>query len=211
MDGTLVNSTALVESTWSSFSHLHGLDLSEVLDFAHGRPTRETVSHFVSSTDLAASETKRLVDHEESETTGITEVPGSAELLAGLTPGAWAIVTSASRKLAEVRLTAAGLPIQDVLVSADDVVRGKPSPEGYAHAAAILGVALSETIVFEDSAAGVQAGIASGARTVVIGNLTSHDGTLERYVDFRGLRATGSPDGVDLTLPEPVALGAVQR
>ncbi|MFF1453379.1 HAD-IA family hydrolase [Streptomyces sp. NPDC058274] len=207
MDGTLVDSTALVESTWAGFCERHGLDLAEVLAFAHGRPTRETVHHFVTDASPAASETRRLVAHEESETTGITAVPGAAGLLAALPPGSWAVVTSASRTLAEVRLGAAGLPLPELLVSADDISRGKPDPEGYLRAARLLGRAPRDTVVFEDSPAGIRAGLASGARTVVIGTCTAHDHEAERHPDFRDFRVTPagpSHPGVTLTVPEPV-------
>ncbi|MET9448760.1 HAD-IA family hydrolase [Streptomyces cinerochromogenes] len=214
MDGTLVDSTALVESTWAGFCARHGTDLTEVLDFAHGRPTRETVGHFVPDPELAASETRRLVAHEESETTGITEIPGARSLLAALPRGSWAVVTSAGRKLAEVRLAAAGLPLPEVMVSADDVVRGKPHPEGYLRAAAILGVEPADTIVFEDSGAGVRAGLASGARTVVIGGLDAFDGVAERHADFRGFRVDTELSGADavvMTVSERLADPAGER
>lgn len=207
MDGTLVDSTALVESTWAGFCARHGTDLAQVLAFAHGRPTRETVGHFVPDPDLAAAETRRLVAHEESETTGITEIPGARALLAALPRGSWAVVTSAGRKLAEVRLAAAGLPLPEVMVSADDVVQGKPHPEGFLHAAAVLGVEPADTIVFEDSGAGVRAALASGARTVVIGALDTFDEVAERYADFRGFQVATTPTApgdVLLTTPAPL-------
>ncbi|MEW2620828.1 HAD-IA family hydrolase [Streptomyces sp. NPDC048106] len=207
MDGTLVDSTALVESTWADFSVRHGTDLGDVLAYAHGRPTRETVGHFVADPELAALETRRLSAYEESETTGITEIPGARALLASLPPGSWAVVTSAGRRLAEVRLAAAGLPLPETMVSADDVVHGKPHPEGYLRAAALLGVEPADTIVFEDSGAGVRAGLASGARTVVIGGLDTFDGEAERFPDFRGLRAdtaSAGAGGVSLTVSGPL-------
>ncbi|MFF2863691.1 HAD-IA family hydrolase [Streptomyces rubiginosohelvolus] len=185
MDGTLVDSTALVEATWAGFCRRHGLGLAEVLAYAHGRPTRETVGRFLPDPEAAAAETRRLVALEETQTTGIVEVPGARDLLAALPPGSWAVVTSAGRKLAEVRLAAAGLPVPAVLVSADDVTRGKPDPEGYLRAAAALGVPLTDVLVFEDSPAGVRAGLAGGARTVVIGGLTDFDAVTERHPDFR--------------------------
>ncbi|MFJ3204009.1 HAD-IA family hydrolase [Streptomyces sp. NPDC086989] len=215
MDGTLVDSTALVESTWAGFCARHALDLADVLAYAHGRPTRETVNRFLADPGTADAETRRLVAHEESETTGITPVPGAPELLAALPPGSWAVVTSAGRRLAEVRLAAAGLPLPRVMVTADDVDRGKPDSEGFLRAAAALGVDPASTIVFEDSDAGVRAGLDSGARTVVIGALTGYDHVAERYADFRGFRvagpdsaagsASGPAAGVVLIAPEPVA------
>ncbi|MFD5845420.1 HAD-IA family hydrolase [Streptomyces chartreusis] len=206
MDGTLVDSTALVESTWAGFCARHGTDLAEVLAFAHGRPTRETVSHFVPDPDLAAAETRRLVALEESETSGITEIPGARAFLAALPRDSWAVVTSAGRRLAEVRLAAAGLPLPEIMVSADEVVHGKPHPEGYLRAAALLGVEPADTIVFEDSDAGVRAALASGARTVVIGGLDAFGEVAEQCADFRGFQvatAPSAPGEVLLTVPTP--------
>ncbi|MBF9067503.1 HAD-IA family hydrolase [Streptacidiphilus fuscans] len=226
MDGTLVDSTALVESTWAGFCEAHRLDLAEVLAFAHGRPTRETVAHFLTDPALAAAETRRLVAHEESETTGITEVPGARALLTALPAHTWAVVTSASRRLAEVRMAAAGLPMPEVLVSADEVTRGKPDPEGYLRAAARLGCPPQDAVVVEDSDAGVRAGLAACGRTVVIGGLDTYDEVAVRWADFRGFRVVapqagvsgaigsagaGGAAGVTLDVPEPVAAGQAVR
>ncbi|MFJ5517006.1 HAD-IA family hydrolase [Streptomyces griseoluteus] len=210
MDGTLVDSTALVESTWAGFCERHQLDLAEVLSFAHGRPTRETVGHFLAESDLATAETRRLIAHEESETTGITEVPGARALLDELPPTSWAVVTSASRRLAEVRMAAAGLPLPGILISADDVRRGKPDPEGYLLAVAAIGCPPQDALVFEDSGAGVRAGLAGCGRTVVIGDLDAFDDVAPRWPDFRGFRFAGSsPHGVTLDVPKPVTAGLV--
>ncbi len=211
MDGTLVDSTALVEATWSGFCSRHGLDLDQVLAYAHGRPTRETVRHFVADSETAIAETWRLVALEESETSGISAVPGAAALLDALPLGSWAVVTSAGRRLAEVRLTAAGLPVPATVVSADDVVRGKPHPEGYLRACAALGIPPESAVVFEDSAAGVRAGLDSGARTVVIGALAVFDDVAWRCADFRGVRVAGVGNrphrDLVLTLPGSAAEG----
>lgn len=214
MDGTLVDSTALVESTWAGFCERHQIDLGEVLAFAHGRPTRETVRHFLPDPRLVAEETRRLVAYEESETTGITEVPGALALLTALPGYAWAVVTSASRRLAEVRMAAAGLPLPGTLVSADDVINGKPDPEGYLRAASALGCSPEDSVVIEDSSAGVQAGLAGCGRTVVIGDFDAYDDVASRWIDFRGFRVAESRPGragVTLEVPEPVSAGLVTR
>lgn len=195
MDGTLVDSTAVVERTWADFSARHGLDVEEVLAYAHGRPTASTTAHFLDDAEEAVQEAARLAALEEVTVDGIVEVPGAAALVSGLPEDRWAVVTSAGRRLAERRLDAAGVPRPAVLVTADDVARPKPDPEGYLLAARLLGVSADACIAFEDSDAGVRAAVASGARTVVVGTLSSHDGTLQRVVDLSG------PDvpGIDTT------------
>lgn len=83
----------------------------------------------------------------------------------------WAVVTSAWRKLAETRVGAAGLPLPTVMVPIDEIQNGKPDPEGFLHAAAQLGVAPEECIVFEDTRPGIEAGLSAGMQ--VVGLLTT--------------------------------------
>ena len=59
-----------------------------------------------------------------------------------------------------------------MLIGADDVEAGKPSPEGYLKAAQRLGVDARRCVVLEDTPAGVQAGRAAGAK--VIGLTTTY-------------------------------------
>jgi sugar-phosphatase len=166
--------------------------VEEVLAYAHGRPTASTTAHFLEDADVAADEAIRLAALEEETVDGIVEVPGAAALVAGLPEDRWAVVTSAGRRLAERRLDAAGVPRPAVLVTADDVARPKPDPEGYLLAARLLGVHVDACVAFEDSEAGVRAAVASGARTVVVGTLSSHDGTLPRVVDLSGPDVPGA-------------------
>jgi sugar-phosphatase len=78
------------------------------------------------------------------------------------------VVTSGSRAVAGARLRAAGLPIPGVLVAADDVLRGKPEPDGYLAAAASLDRVPGDCLVVEDTKAGVAAGEAAGAQTLAL-------------------------------------------
>lgn len=195
MDGTLVDSTAVVERTWHRFAARHGLDGAAVIADAHGRPTAETVArHLPAGADVTA-ETARIVAAEVSDVDGIVPVPGAAELISDLPAGSWAVVTSAGRELAERRMAAAGLKLPRVVVSADDVRCGKPDPEGYLRAAELLGATAEEAVVFEDAAAGLLAARSSGASPVVVGG---HDGPaatgLPRVEDLRSVTTTRGTD-----------------
>ncbi|MFI6762849.1 HAD-IA family hydrolase [Micromonospora sp. NPDC050417] len=189
MDGTLVDSTAVVERTWRSFAGRHGLDIAQILAVSHGRRTEETVARFAPAGVDVDAEARRLVAQEVRDTEGIVAVPGAAQLLAALPAGTWALVTSAGRALAEARMVAAGLPLPPVVVSAEDVTAGKPSPEGYLLAAQRLGFAPEQAVVFEDAEAGLLAALASGARTVVVGACAAAvtEG-LDRLPDLRDIR-----------------------
>jgi sugar-phosphatase len=183
-----------VEAVWTEFGERHGLEPADILAYSHGRQAMDTIVRFLPD----ASEQERLaiaqalVAEELTRTDGIVEIGGAVALLEELEAlGApVAVVTSAPRELAVARLEAAGLRVPAVLISAEDVERGKPDPQGYLLAAERLGVAIADCVVFEDAEAGVAAAVASGARVIVVGELSS-PGTagLERLADYVGVRA----------------------
>jgi mannitol-1-/sugar-/sorbitol-6-phosphatase len=188
MDGTLVDSTQVVELAWGWWAARHDMPLKDVLWFSHGRPTIATLEHFLPGRDHS-EELVELSRFEETQTDCIRAVPGAADLLRVLQTQnhPWAIVTSAWRKLAETRVVAAGLPLPRVIVPVDEIRNGKPDPEGFLHAAARLGVAPEECIVFEDTRPGIEAGVSAGMR--VVGLLTTYSSQQLRHrplvVDFR--------------------------
>jgi len=170
MDGTLVDSTAVVERHWGAWAARHAIDLAELLRVSHGRPTIETL-RLVAPHLATIEEAARLDADEAGDSDGLRPVEGARELVASLPPDRWAVVTSAGRALATRRLDAALLPVPDVLVTPDDVPFGKPNPMGYVEAARRLGAAPWRSIVLEDAPVGIQAGRAAGA--IVIGVTTT--------------------------------------
>ena len=189
MDGTLVDSTAVVERAWTWWAERHGLPLAEILQFSHGRPTRGTMEHFLPVTDVTA-EAGEMERYEENRTDGIRAVPGAQVAVLEAQKGAWGVVTSAPRGLAEARLHAAGLPVPRVLVPADEIEHGKPHPEGYLKAAKQLNIEPNRCLVFEDTRPGIEA--AHAADMAVIGLLTTFPQAslgCERVIrDFRDIR-----------------------
>jgi len=173
IDGTLVDSTPVVERTWRSWARNHDVNAEEVLRVCHGRRTEDTVAMFVPEEDLASA-TDELEQLELHDFDGVTALPAAARLLASLPPDRWAAVTSGSQQLMRARLAVAGLPVPAVLIAADDVTEGKPSPQGYRLAAQTLGVDIRRCIVVEDAPAGIGAGLASDA-IATIAVSTSHD------------------------------------
>lgn len=173
MDGTLVDSTEVVELLWARFADRYGVDPAALLRYAHGRQTGDTVARFLPSGHDVDAVTAAFEEVELVTTDGVKEIPGARRLLDELAGARVAVVTSAPRALAEVRLTAAGVGIPEVLVSSEDVTKGKPDPEGYLTAASRLGVAATDCLVIEDAEAGIRAGLASGARVLVVGSHSS--------------------------------------
>jgi sugar-phosphatase len=177
LDGVLVDSTPAVARVWTRWALAHGFEPEETVRRAHGRPSIATIRDLLPDADHAA-ENEVVLRGEIEDTGGVVPLQGARELLASLPAGRWAIVTSCSRELAEVRLNAAGLPIPKHMLTSDDVTNGKPDPEPYLKGAALLGLAASNCIVFEDAPAGIRAGKAAGALVVAL-RTTSSDVELE--------------------------------
>lgn len=167
LDGVLVDSTPAVARVWTLWANKHGFVPEEVVRQAHGRPSITTIRELLAQADHEA-ENREVERGEIEDVDGVTPLPGALELLQTLPQDRWAIATSCTRRLAEVRIRAAGLPMPKHLVTSNDVRRGKPDPEPYIKAAKTLGLAPADCIVIEDAPAGVRAGKAAGARVLAL-------------------------------------------
>jgi mannitol-1-/sugar-/sorbitol-6-phosphatase len=174
LDGTLVDSRAVVERQWRRLCERLGLDFADVLAVLHGVRSADVIRAFAPHADVEA-EAAALDAAEEEDSEGLEVVRGAAEVLARLPRGEWGVVTSGHRSLAQQRLRVVGLPVPEVMVCGDEVANGKPDPEGYLAAARLLGARPAACIVFEDAPAGVQAALAAGMR--VVGITTTHPGS----------------------------------
>ncbi|WP_022881860.1 HAD-IA family hydrolase [Gryllotalpicola ginsengisoli] len=165
-DGVLVDSKRAGEEAWIEWAHRYGQDPETVLDGMHGRRSRETVALYVPADEV--DEAVAVIDGLELETAHTARaIPGAAELVASLPEPARAVVTSATRPLAAARLAAAGVPVPRVIVSAEQVERGKPAPDPYLAAARQLSIPISECAIFEDSENGIRAARAAGVGALV--------------------------------------------
>ena len=167
MDGTLVDSTRVVELAWTRWAERNDVPLEAVLSFSHGRPSSATMNHFFPAQDNT-QELEEMALREETVAEGILAVPGALEIVNALQQDQWAIVTSAWRTLAETRVRAAGLPLPKILVPVDEIRNGKPDPEGFLNAARQLGVAPADCLVFEDTRPGIDAGLSAGMQVVAL-------------------------------------------
>ena len=175
MDGTLVDSTKVVVRLWRTWAARHGVDPEAILAMSHGRRGDDVLAEFAPPGVDQVAELKWLAARELVERDGIVPVRGAARLLAALPADRVAVVTSATRELTAVRMRAAALPVPQVLVGADDVVRGKPHPEGYLRAAELLETDPARCLVIEDASAGLEAGRAAGARVIAVATTLSGD------------------------------------
>ncbi|MFF7529473.1 HAD-IA family hydrolase [Streptomyces bobili] len=171
MDGTLVNSDAVVERVWRRWADRHGLDGDDVMKVVHGRQGYASMAvllpHRPMEQNLA--DNARMLAEETADLDGVVPVPGAPAFLASLRDVPHALVTSADAPLSTARMAAAGLAVPEIRVTAESVGASKPDPEGFLKGAAELGVAPADCVVFEDSGAGIAAGRAAGMRVVGVG------------------------------------------
>ena len=167
MDGVLMDSTPSVGRVWRSWASMHGLDPERVASLAHGHRSIETIRAVAPKLD-AKKENLAVERMEIDDKEGVTALPGAVELLARLPPDRFAIVTSATRPLAVARLGYAGIPVPRYMITANDVVHGKPSPEPFLKGAAVLGFAPADCLVFEDSPAGIASARSAGMNAIAL-------------------------------------------
>jgi sugar-phosphatase len=160
MDGTLIDSVPAVERSWGIWAAEYGFDVDTIRRF-HGVPAAGIVEVLIPK-DRQQIAIDRINELEVADVEGIVVLPGAAEALAAVRGAKSAIATSCTLDLAKARITATALQAPTVLVTADDVSRGKPHPEPFLTAAERLGVDPKRCLVVEDAPAGVAAARAAG-------------------------------------------------
>ncbi len=172
LDGTLVDSLAVVERAWKNWGKRHGIAPEEVLSFIHGKQAITSLRHFMSGATAEAIQQEfiALEKMEAEDTEGIVALPGALALLATLDELdiPWAIVTSGSVPVAGARHAAAGLPAPAAFVTAERVENGKPEPDAYLLGAQLLDLEPEECVVVEDAAAGILSGLSAGCHVVAV-------------------------------------------
>jgi sugar-phosphatase len=184
-DGTLVSSLASVDRCWTRWAEEYGITAEEFARVElHGRPAAEIAAELLPA-DVVPAAVARIekLEVEDVPNGDVHLLPGTRAFLDALPADRWAVVTSATRRLAEARLDAVGI-LPKTLIAADDITRGKPDPEPYLLAARELGVDPAHCVVFEDAPAGLQAGRAAGMTTVALTTThQAHELTADLVVD----------------------------
>ncbi|MGW5100547.1 HAD family hydrolase [Streptomyces sp. NPDC004100] len=197
MDGTLVNSDAVVERIWRRWAAEHGLDGDATMKVVHGRQGHASMALLLPDRphEENLADNARMLAEETADMNGVIEVPGAAAFLAALQGLPHALVTSADVPLSTARMAAADLPLPDLRITAESVGASKPDPEGFLKAAAALGIDPSDCVVFEDSGAGIAAGRSAGMRVVGIGERAGQYGPDVVVPDLTGVKVAASADG----------------
>ncbi|MGW5133488.1 HAD-IA family hydrolase [Streptomyces sp. NPDC004135] len=204
-DGTLVSSLASVDRCWARWAAEYGITPEAFARVElHGRPAAEIAADLLPP-GIVPEAVARIEDLEVDDVPdgGVELLPGTRAFVDSLPAERWAVVTSATRRLAEARLEAVGI-LPKTLVAADDVTRGKPDPEPYLLAARSLGVDPADCVVFEDAPAGLAAGRAAGMTTVALTTTHRADELHADLVvkDLSALSALVTEQGVEIA-PRP--------
>ncbi|KAF1799902.1 HAD-like domain-containing protein [Mucor lusitanicus] len=175
LDGTLIDTTPQVVKFWTSIALENNLDPAQILETSHGRRTIETLQRWVP--ELA---TKEYVNDLEGrlalEKEGVVVLPGVMDLLQSIPAEDWTVNTAGTNLMATTRLKQFEIQVPKQMATGDMLTHGKPHPEGYLKAAAILGKDPKDCLVFEDAPSGVMAAIAAGMQCIAC--TTTH--TLEQ-------------------------------
>ncbi|MFF3259850.1 HAD-IA family hydrolase [Streptomyces sp. NPDC002932] len=197
MDGTLVNSDAVVERCWRRWALRHGLDPEDALKVVHGRQGYATMAVLLPNRPVEQNyaDNRVMLAEETADTDGVVPVGGADVFMDAIAALPHALVTSADQALAQARMTAAGLRMPELKVTAESVGASKPDPEGFLKGAAGLGFEPADCIVFEDSEAGIAAGRAAGMRVVGVGPRAAALSPDAHVEDLTQIRVEAAADG----------------
>ena len=171
MDGVLVSSLGSVERSWTTWAEARGIDPALAIKTAHGRRAIESVRFLRPDLD-DEEELNWIEDLEVEDKEGLEILKGVKPILETLPEKYWTVVTSATERLARIRMAYGGIPVPARMITADMVTKGKPDPEPYQRGADLLGFRPEDCLVIEDSASGANAGRAAGCK--VLATLFSH-------------------------------------
>ncbi|MFF3320202.1 HAD-IA family hydrolase [Streptomyces sp. NPDC003035] len=203
MDGTLVNSDAVVERCWRRWAVRHGLDPEQALKVVHGRQGYATMAVLLPDRPMEQNhaDNRVMLAEETADLDGVVPVPGAPAFMTAIAGLPHALVTSADEALAQARMGAAGLRMPETRVTAERVGASKPDPEGFLKGAAELGFDPADCVVFEDSEAGIQAGRSAGMRVIGVGPRAAAFAPDVHVMDLTALEVEPVAEGIRLTFP----------
>jgi sugar-phosphatase len=196
LDGTLIDSTPAVLRSWATWTREHGLTPEDHAGH-HGMPSVSVVRALLPA-DRHDAAIARINELEVADVSDIVVLPGAIDALQALRYAKNAIATSCDLRLAKARIAASKLAPPSVLVTADDVVRGKPAPDPFLEAAHRLQVDPANCLVVEDSPIGLQAARAAGCATLAVITTTPADELLADAVvhTLADVRFELTPQGI---------------
>ncbi|MFD7278690.1 HAD family hydrolase [Streptomyces sp. NPDC059862] len=186
VDGTLIDAVSNQRRVWGTWAVRYGLDAEEVYRVALRTRPMETFAQVAAERDPRECLAMLHELEDEDVRSGIyAAFDGASELLHGLPPQVWALVTSNYEHRVRGRFLRTGLPVADVIVDAAAVEEGKPSPVPYLRAAARLGAEPGECLVIEDAPSGVRSGLRAGMTVWGVNAAVAVEGVHCHFVSLR--------------------------
>lgn len=183
LDGVLTDSEGIYYEFWDGIERLYPTGIPDFANYIKGS-TLKRIMEYYTDPDAHADVLRRLEDQERNMTYVIfpAAIPFLEDLKAIGIP--CAIVTSSNdRKMQRLFDQNPGFADYfSVVITDRQVERSKPAPDGYILAARSLGCDPADCVVFEDSFAGLEAGISSGARVVALATTNTPE-SLAKYTD----------------------------
>jgi beta-phosphoglucomutase family hydrolase len=206
-DGVVIDSSEKHEKSWEllasevgrplpadhflrGFGRKNQIIIPEILNWTHDPEEIERLS-----------DRKEVLYRELVRESGVKILPGARELLAALKAAGIprAIGSSTPRANLEAIFASTGLDtFFDGVVSAEDVVHGKPAPDVFLKGAALLGMPPEKCVVFEDALFGIEAGHCAGMKVIAVATTNPID--LLQHADraVHSLEEVGPEDVVAL-------------
>lgn len=180
LDGTLIHSEPVAAEALSEVFIKYGRALPRVeSDSVVGRTWHSALDLIEQRIGLPVPRERLLAEvldlYRVRLATEVAEVPGAAKAIRTLSEHFQLAVVSGSFR-EEIEAALQGLGIRDriqLILGAEDYPRSKPAPDGYLEAIGHLGVQAAEALIFEDSEAGMAAGLAAGSPVVAITHCAS--------------------------------------
>jgi mannitol-1-/sugar-/sorbitol-6-phosphatase len=191
-DGVLVDSHDAAAVAWNRWAErwVPGFDFHR--DVEHGRRITDLVAELIGTPADIATAAADLKQQELDHAAEVIAISGARQLLDTSPAGTWAVVTSGSRAIATARMASAGLRTADVLVTGEDVDKGKPFPDPYLLAAQRLQLPPTRCAVFEDAPAGIASARAAGVTTIIgVGAIAAAADVTLAVADLGGVRFDG--------------------
>ncbi|MBC3788117.1 HAD family hydrolase [Spirosoma utsteinense] len=185
MDGVIVDTNPHHKTAWREYYERYGKTLSddEFVEHISGKHNSHIVAHLFTDRTLTPEEVARLSHEKEAlfrelYRSEIVAVAGLVDFLKALKAAGIRTAVATSAPVENLDFVMDALDIRqyfDVLLNESMVSHPKPDPEIYQKAMTLLGVEPADSVVFEDSMTGIQAGKASGATVVGVATTQTPD------------------------------------
>ena len=178
LDGVIADTAPFHFQAWREVVESRGRGYTEK-DFQHGFGLRnDDILRYLFG-DLTSEEIETLSKKKEDIfrariKDNIKALPGVLRLLEILRKEGFGIALVSSAPIENIELVLSSLDVGkyfDCIISADDVTKGKPDPQGFLLAAKRLGMEPNQCLVIEDATAGVQAAKAAGMKCIAVTNM----------------------------------------